>query len=215
MRAGVKIERTVLEAHDAADTLALIEESPTSTGDQFTQLLLDEDIRQVPGDLDQIIDSLIADALEYGASDIHLEATRDQSESLISYRVGNNIICRSNITPALAQRMATVIRERAGIDTANTATAFDGDFRFQFHKRPIDLRVAVLPTTGGQKITMRLADPAAFASLDDIFGVYPRLNARQKEAETVSRRGNLSIVAGPITREINHASRTNSLNSTP
>jgi type II secretory ATPase GspE/PulE/Tfp pilus assembly ATPase PilB-like protein len=195
---GVTITSVVQEAHDSLDTLSSIFASPTQTGEQFIKLLQDEDNRSIPGDLDVIIDSLIADAIEHSASDIHIEAADNFTESNLSYRIGNNIVVRTNVKPALAARIATIIRERAKIDTSNTAAPADGDFRVFFQQRPIDLRVAVLPTTTGQKLTLRIADPAAFTTLGDIFSCFPRLQKRlQTEAEKATRRGNIGLVTGP------------------
>ncbi|MEQ9153476.1 MAG: ATPase, T2SS/T4P/T4SS family [Parvibaculum sp.] len=196
--ASVTIDRIVQEPQDTVTTLAGIYSTPHTTGQQFIDLLARHDIAAEPEQLGPALDSLFSDALEHGASDIHLEIHDNLSETRIEYRLANTLVHRANITPRLGRRLATLIRERARIDTSNIESPFDSDFRFEFHGRPIDIRVAVLPTFAGQKLTLRLSDPTAFQTLREIFGHFPELADRlEEESSSATRRGSFGLVTGP------------------
>lgn len=196
--AAVTIEQIVQEPQDTVTTLAGIFSTPHTTGQQFIDLLARHDIAAEPEQLGPALDSLFSDALEHGASDIHLEVHDTLAETRIEYRLANTLIHRASITPRLGRRLATLIRERARIDTSNIESTFDSDFRFEFHGRPIDIRVAVLPTFACQKLTLRLSDPTAFQTLREIFGHFPELTDRlEAESSTATRRGSFGLVTGP------------------
>ncbi|WP_093154353.1 GspE/PulE family protein [Thalassobaculum litoreum] len=193
----VVITQIVQEPQETVATLAAINTTPHTTGQQLTDLLARHDIAATPDALGPALDSLLTDALENGASDIHIEVHDNLAETRIEYRVANGLNHRASVSPQLGRRLAVLIRERAGIDTSNLEALFDGDFRFRYHGRPIDIRVAILPTHAQQKLTLRLSDPSAFQSLPAIFEHFPEFVKRlEHDSAKASRRGSMGIVTG-------------------
>ncbi|WP_193189009.1 GspE/PulE family protein [Nisaea sediminum] len=193
-----KITRITVEPLDAVTVLQRIQATPHVTGSAFTDLLVRHDIATNPSNLAPVLDSLFTDAIEHASSDIHIEVHDSATETRIEYRVANTLMHRANISPILGQRIATLIRERARIDTSNLEKPHDGKFNVNFHGRPIDIRVAIMPTYAGQKLTLRLSDPRAFQTVSHIFGHFPEISARlSRDAREAARRGSFDLVTGP------------------
>ncbi|MEP2184999.1 ATPase, T2SS/T4P/T4SS family, partial [Roseibium sp.] len=194
-----RIDEIVVETYSTVQVLAKLQEAPHVTGVGLNALLAKHDIASAPTDLTHTLDSLCVDAIERRASDLHIEIGADMVETRIQYRVGNNLLFRATLSPLLATRLTTLIRERCGIDTSNTDAPHEGAFTFKNHGRPIEARVAIMPTRSGQSITIRLADTRSFQTLDDILGNFPELAERLKADIPVgTRTAYLKIIAGPM-----------------
>src|SRR5205814_792929 len=104
----------------------------------------------------KLVNSLIADAVRKGASDIHIESYEK------SLRV------RFRIDGALYEMMAPPFKFKAAIlsrlkimaelDIAERRVPQDGRIKIKVMNRTIDLRVSTLPTIFGEKIVMRILD---------------------------------------------------------
>jgi type IV pilus assembly protein PilB len=104
----------------------------------------------------KLVNSLIADAVRKGASDIHIEPYEK------SLRV------RFRIDGALYEMMAPPFKFKAAIlsrlkimaelDIAERRVPQDGRIKIKVLNRMIDLRVSSLPTIFGEKIVMRILD---------------------------------------------------------
>src|SRR5262249_52596921 len=104
----------------------------------------------------KLVNSLIADAVRKGASDIHIEPYER------SLRV------RFRIDGALYEMMAPPFKFKAAIlsrlkimaelDIAERRVPQDGRIKIKVVNRTVDLRVSTLPTIFGEKIVMRILD---------------------------------------------------------
>ncbi|MCP4578715.1 MAG: Flp pilus assembly complex ATPase component [Deltaproteobacteria bacterium] len=113
------------------------------------------------GDLPPIVkfvNSVISDAIKLKASDIHIEP---QEKSLVvRYRVDGIMreIMRAdrNIHPAVASR----IKIMSDLDIAIKRKPQDGKAQVKQGGKIFDLRVSSLPTSYGEKVTIRILNPA-------------------------------------------------------
>lgn len=113
------------------------------------------------GDLPPIVkfvNSVISDAIKLKASDIHIEP---QEKSLVvRYRVDGIMreIMRadSNIHAAVASR----IKIMSNLDIAIKRKPQDGKAQVKQAGKIFDLRVSSLPTSYGEKVTIRILNPA-------------------------------------------------------
>ena len=137
---------------------------------------------------------VVAAGLERGASDIHLEP--DRRGVRIRFRV-NGVLAdwEHTVQPQLAKALIARFKVLAGLDIAERRRPQDGRIGIQVGRRQVDLRVATLPSSEGEKLAMRILEAAAMMrSLDEIF-VEPRtLSAMQ---EVMQRPYGAIAVAGP------------------
>lgn len=118
------------------------------------------------------VHKILLDAIHQGASDIHFEPY----ESIYRIRFRIDGILYQIATPPinLASRISARLKVMSQLDISERRVPQDGRFKIKIsHKRAIDFRISTCPTVHGEKIVMRLLDPAS-ASLDiDNLGFEP------------------------------------------
>ena len=104
----------------------------------------------------RLLDALLAEAVRRGASDIHCEP--EAGYLRLRFRIDGLLreahCLHRDYWPALAVRLKVL----AGLDIAESRAPQDGRFSLQLGGRPIDFRVASLPTTHGENIVLRVLD---------------------------------------------------------
>ncbi len=113
------------------------------------------------GDLPPIIrfvNSVLSDAIKLGASDIHLEP---QEKSLVvRYRVDGIMKEIMNTARNIHAAVISRIKIMSNMDIAIKRKPQDGKAQVKQGGKIFDLRVSSLPTSYGEKITIRILDPA-------------------------------------------------------
>ena len=106
----------------------------------------------------RIINRLIEDAHQNGASDIHIEPS--ESELVVRYRIDG--VCRKKLSLPKAALSAVVARLKimSDLDIAEHRVPQDGKIVFKkFHPGfDVDLRVSIAPMNYGESVVMRLLD---------------------------------------------------------
>jgi len=109
----------------------------------------------------RLVNAVIADAVQKGASDIHFEPY--EKEFRIRLRVDG--VLRESATPPKRLEPAIISRLKimANLDIAERRLPQDGRIRLRHRSRDIDVRVSVLPTISGEKAVLRILDRDAVA----------------------------------------------------
>ena len=104
----------------------------------------------------KLVNSLIADAVRKGASDIHIEPY----EKLMRVRFRIDGVLQEMMSPPFKFKAAIISRLKimAELDIAERRVPQDGRIKIKVINRTIDLRVSSLPTIFGEKIVMRILD---------------------------------------------------------
>ncbi len=104
----------------------------------------------------RLVNSLIARAVEERASDIHFEP--QAAEMTVRYRVDGVLRQATALPMRLAGGVASRIKIMADLDIAEKRVPQDGRVSLNVGGRPLDLRVATLPTVHGEKVVIRVLD---------------------------------------------------------
>ena len=104
----------------------------------------------------RLVNSLIARAVDERASDIHLEP--QAKEMVVRYRVDGVLRTVTSVPYRLAVGVASRVKIMADLDIAERRVPQDGRVGLNVGGRPLDLRIATLPTVYGEKIVMRILD---------------------------------------------------------
>ncbi|MBN2483655.1 MAG: Flp pilus assembly complex ATPase component TadA [Candidatus Omnitrophica bacterium] len=104
----------------------------------------------------KLVDLMVRQAIEEGASDIHIEPQRDKLR--LRYRIDGILYEISPPTKALHLPIVSRIKILARMDIAEKRLPQDGSFMVKIHERLIDLRVSSVPTIYGEKVVMRILD---------------------------------------------------------
>ena len=116
----------------------------------------DDGISDAP--LVRLVNSLIFQAAEDGASDVHVEPQED--ELVVRYRVDGVLHVAHRVPKRLATGVTTRLKVLAKLDIAERRKPQDGRITLTAAAagRHLDIRVATLPTVEGEAVTMRLID---------------------------------------------------------
>jgi type IV pilus assembly protein PilB len=105
----------------------------------------------------QLMNSILFNALERRASDIHIE-TRDAS-MVVKYRIdGALYLATDPIDLRYAQNIVARIKVMSELDIAERRVPQDGRFRVRMRGRKIDFRVSIMPTIYGEDAVIRILD---------------------------------------------------------
>jgi type IV pilus assembly protein PilB len=140
------------------------------------------------------IQKILLDAINMGASDIHFEPY--EKFYRIRYRVDGELREIAQPPLAIKEKMASRIKVISSLDISEKRIPQDGRMKLVLSKtRTIDFRVSTLPLINGEKIVMRILDPASAKLGIEALGYEPE----QKEAllSAVSRPYGLVLVTGP------------------
>jgi type IV pilus assembly protein PilB len=104
----------------------------------------------------KFLNSLLVDAVQRGASDIHVEPYEE--ELRIRYRIDG--VLREMVSPPLRMKAAITSRLKilADLNIAERRIPQDGRIKMKMGPRVIDFRVSTLPTLFGEKIVLRILD---------------------------------------------------------
>jgi type II secretory ATPase GspE/PulE/Tfp pilus assembly ATPase PilB-like protein len=147
----------------------------------------------------QLVNAVLAEALQSGASDVHLESGRDG----LRVRLREDGVLRDAAT--YHQRFAAGALSRvkllAGLDIAERRLPQDGRARVRLGHREVDLRVSTLPTLFGESAVLRILDhgagPGGQGQVRDLaaLGMPPGVEAGV--TRLLKRTSGLVLVTGP------------------
>ena len=119
----------------------------------------------------RLASQIIAEADRLGASDVHIEPYSEQKETAVRFRVDGSCFTYMRIPATYRRAIVSRFKIMASLDIAERRKPQDGKIRYRLSKeRDIELRVATLPTAGGNEdVVMRLLtakDPLPLESMD-------------------------------------------------
>jgi type IV pilus assembly protein PilB len=170
------------------EELALVEEE-----EEVDDLEVDDGISDAP--LVRLVNSVIFQAAEDGASDVHFEPQEDAL--LVRFRVDGVLQEVQRIPKRMMPGVLTRLKVLAKLDIAERRKPQDGRISLNAAAagRTLDVRVATLPTVEGESIVMRLLDKSRRAPTLEELGMSDEMRT-QLEALIHKPTGAL-LVCGP------------------
>ncbi|MDK2971841.1 MAG: type pilus assembly protein PilB [Candidatus Sumerlaeota bacterium] len=140
-----------------------------------------------------LVNLIISEAIEEGASDIHVEPF--EREMRIKYRV-DGILQEvppppKHLQPAIVSR----IKIMAGMDIAKRHVPQDGYIRINMPSGQVDIRVATVPTIFGEGVVMRLLNKTSILLSMEELGLQDETRARFEPM--MNRSFGIVLVCGP------------------
>ena len=202
--AGYHVELGVAPRDDILNELAKIVRAAEALGAQraVEATQLDEDVADLEVDdgvsdapLVRLVNSLIFQAAEDGASDVHVEPQEDCL--LVRYRVDGVLQEVQRIPKRLSQGVVTRLKVLAKLDIAERRRPQDGRISLNAAAagRLLDIRLATLPTVEGESVVMRLLDKSRKAPTLEELGMSEEMRIQLREL--VRRPTGAVIVTGP------------------
>ena len=161
--------------------------------DELDDLEVDDGISDAP--LVRLVNSIIFEAAEDGASDVHFEP---QSDSLVvRFRIDGVLHETQRIPKRSAIGVTTRLKVLAKLDIAERRKPQDGRISLSASAagRMLDVRVATLPTVEGESVVMRLLDKSKKPPTMEEVGL--SLAMREQLTTMVHRPTGALLVTGP------------------
>ncbi|EXI78583.1 MAG: Type II traffic warden ATPase [Candidatus Accumulibacter appositus] len=206
---GLAVDPVIVEESKLAPLVAKLSESVEETLKNFTSEdinleFTDEQTQEKADEASSLevddapvvrfIQKMMLDAINDGASDIHFEPY----EKSYRIRFRTDGILREVAAPPLVikDKIASRIKVISRLNIAEKRVPQDGRMRLVLSKsRAIDFRVSTLPTMYGEKIVLRILDPASASLGIDALGYEPEQKALLLDA--IHRPYGMILVTGP------------------
>ena len=138
----------------------------------YIEILKKKSVEKIESNKDELIEvgsevinfgnKLITEAINLGASDIHIECFRDSAQ--VRYRVDGILKQMEKYSKFLFENYNAVvarIKIISKLDIAERRVPQDGASTFKSDTKEIDLRISILPTKNNERIVMRILNKDA------------------------------------------------------
>ncbi len=144
----------------------------------------------------RLVNKMITDAYDQGASDIHIESMPGDKPSRVRFRVDGVLAPYIEVPPGFRAALVSRLKIMSELDISEHRRPQDGRIRFEdFGSRRIELRVIMMPTANGlEDVVMRILSAPRALSLDQLALSPP---VRAELTAMVARSFGLLFVCGP------------------
>ena len=147
LKAIDRFQRSENDLDDVAATLGA-DASPTLTN------MLDSVGEEAP--IVRFVNSIIEQAIENRASDMHIEPT--EVDLRVRFRIDGVLHEIDTVPRAVQSALISRLKIMSGVDITERRVPQNGRITVELNGRQVDLRAATLPTVWGEKIVLRVLD---------------------------------------------------------
>jgi type IV pilus assembly protein PilB len=187
------LERTIKRLYRTQiEVVEPVEEAPELTFDPVTQR---EDIAEAGDDTPavKLVHATLAQAIEDGASDIHFEPQED--DMVVRARIDGVTRPVAQIPKQMQLGVVSRLKIMGNLDIAERRAPQDGRISIRFHGNPLDLRIAIMPTTHGEQVVLRIMHRAV--SKPDLGELGMTAAAREHFEVAIRQPYGAVVVCGP------------------
>ncbi len=191
-----QIRRAIDKYYDAAlsmaDVMRSMEEDLEVVESQAETEIADFESADQPPVV-KFVNSMIAQAVKEGASDIHVEPY--ERTLRVRFRVDGTLYERMNPPYRLKQAILSRLKIMSELDIAERRVPQDGRIKIRTGKKVIDLRVSTLPCIFGEKVVLRILDKSNLSLDLTQIGFQP--DALERFLAAVALPYGMVLVTGP------------------
>jgi len=159
--------------------------------DDAEELSVDEADKDAP--IIKLVHSIVAQAVQQGASDIHVNP--EEGDTKVLFRVDGVLAPAATVKRKMAMGVVSRIKIMADLDISEKRVPQDGRFALTVDGRRVNIRVVTLPLVNGEGVVMRILDSGVVVDDLDSLGM-PEVE--RERFETAVRRPNGAVlVTGP------------------
>jgi type IV pilus assembly protein PilB len=141
----------------------------------------------------QMVQRIIEEAVERGSSDIHFEPYEE--ELRVRYRIDGVLQEAATVPASAIPAVTSRVKILSDLDIAEKRIPQDGRIGMEVKGKPIDLRVATLPSSHGEKVVMRILDQSKANIELEALGMLPQ--ALERFTKGFSQAHGAVLVTGP------------------
>jgi type IV pilus assembly protein PilB len=170
---GFPIQPAIASEEDVFDAIARIYREKAEIGENADEAAeLEESVTDIRDATEEapivkLVNSVIAQSVDDSASDIHFEP--QAKELVVRFRIDGVLHEIMSIPRRMQSGVLSRLKIMAELDIAERRVPQDGRIGLMVGGKPIDMRVATLPTVYGEKVVMRLLDKSnVMLDLEDL-----------------------------------------------
>jgi type IV pilus assembly protein PilB len=181
--------------------LARMDESIEDIVDEDEEEQRERDVSVDEADADapviKLVHSIVAQAVQQGASDIHINP--EEGDTKVLFRVDGVLAPAATVKRRMAMGVVSRIKIMGDLDISERRVPQDGRFALNLEGRRVDIRVVTLPLVNGEGVVMRILDQGSGAAVMvdalDSIGMQPAELERFDRA--IHRPNGAVLVTGP------------------
>ncbi len=133
------------------------------TADEIAEMTSQMDERIDSAPIVRLINSIVSNAVQQNASDVHIEATRTGTR--VRMRIDGTLVEQMKLNAAAHGTLITRLKILGGLNIAERRLPQDGRFELTLDGRQVDIRLSILPTVSGEKAVIRVLGTQNTAAL--------------------------------------------------
>jgi type IV pilus assembly protein PilB len=141
----------------------------------------------------KLVHSIIAQAVQQGASDIHVNP--EEGDTRVLFRVDGVLYPAATVRRRMAAGMVSRIKIMADLDISERRAPQDGRLALNVEGRRIDIRVVTLPLVHGEGAVLRILDKGVVVQDLESLGMRP--DEQQHFDQAIHRPHGAVLVTGP------------------
>jgi type IV pilus assembly protein PilB len=174
-----------------AESIEDIADDEADDEESQPDLLVDEADRDAP--VIKLVHSVVAQAVQQGASDIHVNP--EEGDTRVLFRVDGVLTPAATVKKKMAIGVVSRIKIMADLDISEKRVPQDGRFALQVDGRRVDIRVVTLPLVYGEGVVMRILDKGAVVAGMDTLGM--QLAELERFTSAIHKPNGTVLVTGP------------------
>ena len=184
-----------LHSSIVAATKQLSDEVAVDLGnlERFVDSTTDRSIEPTEKPVINAVNHLFQHAFEERASDIHIEPHRENT--VVRFRIDGVLHLVYRLPRRLHLTITSRIKMIAGLNIAEKRRPQDGRIRTRFEGKPVEIRCSTVPVSFGEKIVLRMLDPAIL--MQDLSKLGFAGNDLEMYREMITCPNGLILVTGP------------------
>ena len=155
------------------------------------ELVMDEADKDAP--VIKLVHSIIADAIEQGASDIHIDP--GEGDMRVLFRIDGVLSQTSTLKRAMATSVISRVKIMSEMDISERRVPQDGRFALTVGGRRVDVRVTTLPLVYGEGAYLRILDKGVTVRGLELLGM--QRTEQDRFAYAIARPNGAVLVTGP------------------
>ena len=160
-------------------------------GDDEGDVVVDEADSDAP--IIKLVHSIVAQAVQQGASDIHVNP--EEGDTRVLFRVDGVLAPAATVKRKMAMGVVSRIKIMGDLDISEKRVPQDGRFALTIDGRRVDIRVVTLPLVYGEGVVLRILDKGATIAGLDSLGM-PE-DAAEQFGTAIKKPNGAVLVTGP------------------
>jgi len=198
MMTGLELPPAVTSGEDIDDLLNQlnrIDDAIEDALDEGPQEVEVTDLRESADDAPviKLVHSIIADAVQRGASDIHFDP--GERETRVRFRVDGVVSDSTTVPRRMVPGVVSRVKIMSELDISESRRPQDGRVGLKVDGRQVDIRVLTMPTVNGESVVMRILDKESVVMDLDALGM--QKDERERFVKAIGHSYGAVLVTGP------------------